>query len=133
MEAAGPCQQAPDGQVSTWYQWKRKLMELGREDKNDTGNTGTENCGGSGLLLKLSLIQREKKESQVLEDNIQKPSGLIPEFEKRILERTAGGSDSEGPEGGVCSSSQAVLIPKCEDQQACLYSDSLPASTKTDT
>lgn len=43
MEAAGPCQQAPDGQVSTWYQWKRKLMELGREDKNDTGNTGTEN------------------------------------------------------------------------------------------
>ena len=61
MEAAGPCQQAPDGQVSTWYQWKRKLMELGREDKNDTGNTGTENCGGSGLLLKLSLIQREKK------------------------------------------------------------------------
>ena len=125
MEMVGPCQRAADGQVSSWYQWKRKLMEL--------GSTGTENCGGSGLLFKLSLIQRAKKASQVLEDNIQKPSGLIPEFEKRILEPTAGGSDSEGLEGGVCSSSQAALTPKCEAQQTCLYSDSLPASTKTDT
>lgn len=37
MEMVGPCQRAADGQVSSWYQWKRKLMELGRRDKNDTG------------------------------------------------------------------------------------------------
>ena len=106
-------------------------MELGREDKNDYRNTGTENCGRSSLQAE-SYSER-KKESQVLEGNIQKPSGLIPEFQKQILDPTPGGSDSEGQEGGVCSSSQAVLIPKCEDQQACLYSDSLPAATKTDT
>lgn len=37
MEMVGPCQRAAGGQVSSWYQWKRKLMELGRRDKNDTG------------------------------------------------------------------------------------------------
>lgn len=82
--------------------------------------------------LQAESYSERKKESQVLEGIIQKPSGLIPEFQKQILDPTPGGSDSEGQEGGVCSSSQAVLIPKCEDQQACLYSDSLPAATKTD-
>ena len=36
-------------------------MELGREDKNDYRNTGTQNCGQFSLLFKLSLIQRGKK------------------------------------------------------------------------
>ena len=60
--------------------------------------------------LQAESYSERKKESQVLEGNIQKPSGLIPEFQKQILDPTPGGSDSEGQKGGVCSSKPVYIL-----------------------
>lgn len=57
-------------------------MELGRRDKNDTGTLELKTVRWVRPSLQAESYSEGKKASQVLEDNIQKLSGLIPEFEK---------------------------------------------------